>query len=333
MTFEQYIEDHSSSAMRSYLTGYTDAIHNNAYFFGGCPKRFQYRPYNEYMQHIDIYIAQKTKDDVTNREIFLQKSIEPFLTEVVLKYIDCDNPEAIQLQDQPKPIQIEIRDVSRDVMQKTNKYQTIDEREMEFQYNEYLKRLKNPTKAEKASKILHSTGGKKQKNISKPISEKLKEQAEKEAIERTQNEEKDDGVIDSMKDSIKDIANGVISKFSSKKEEKVEIQPEKTLDIGTRISRNIKSESEAQPAKSEPVNPTPKPQPSPEKTAPKAQDTPKDSTKSNKQNIDLSVPELEISKSVSGKPTAPLSAPKTEYKLDAMDINLDTLNNAKLPSI
>ena len=149
MTFEQYIEDHSSSQMRAYLTGYADAIHNNAYFFGGCPKRFQYRPYNEYMQHIDIYIAQKTKNDNTNREIFLQKSVEPFLTEVILKYIDCDNPEAIQLQDQPKPIQIEIRDVSRETIQKTKKYQTIDEREMEFQYNEYLRRLKNPTKSEK----------------------------------------------------------------------------------------------------------------------------------------------------------------------------------------
>src|SRR5574343_1142896 len=74
MTFEQYIEDHSSSQMRAYLTGYADAIHNNAYFFGGCPKRFQYRPYSEYMQHIDIYIAQRTKDDGTNRELFLQKS-------------------------------------------------------------------------------------------------------------------------------------------------------------------------------------------------------------------------------------------------------------------
>ena len=52
--------------------------------------------------------------------------------------------------------------------------------------------------------------------------------------------------------------------------------------------------------------------------------------------MDLSVPELEIPKSASGKSKTPKiepATPKAEYKLDAMDINLDTLNNAKLPSI
>ncbi len=331
MTFEQYIEDHSSSQMRAYLTGYADAIHNNAYFFGGCPKRFQYRPYNEYMQHIDIYIAQKTKDDGTNREIFLQKSVEPFLTEVILKYIDCDNPEAIQLQDQPKPIQIEIRDVSRETIQKTKKYQTIDEREMEFQYNEYLKRLQNPTKAEKESKTLHAADVKKKKNVSKPIAEKLKEQAEQKVVEEIPEEEQEEGIIDSMKDSVKDIANGVLSKFSSAKEVKPEKPSKKTPDSTPKKIEETKPEKE-----SETANETPEAKPVTEKTMQPNPQNNETKQKAEKPKIDLSVPELEITKSVSGKSkTSKIepATPKTEYKLDAMDINLDTLNNAKLPSI
>lgn len=321
MTFEQYIEDHSSSQMRAYLTGYADAIHNNAYFFGGCPKRFQYRPYNEYMQHIDIYIAQKTKDDNTNREIFLQKSVEPFLMEVILKYIDCDNPEAIQLQDQPKSVQIEVRDIARETMQKTNKYQTIDEREMEFQYNEYLKRLKNPTKSEKESKILHASDLKKKKNVSKPIAEKLKEQAEQKVVQEIPQEEQEEGIIDSVKDSMKDIANGVFSKFSSTKEEKPEKKPtqptEKPSDSTPKKAEAVKIEKEPEPIKT-------------------TQTTQESKPSIEKPKIDLSVPELEIPKNVSGKSKTPKiepATPKAEYKLDAMDINLDTLNNAKLPSI
>lgn len=346
MTFEQYIEDHASSAMRAYLTGYADAIHNNAYFFGGCPKRFQYRPYNEYMQHIDIYIAQKTKESNASSEIFLQKSVEPFLTEVILKYIDCTNPEAIQIQDQPKDIQVEVRDVASDIMQKTKKYQTVDEREMEFQYNEYLQRLKNPPKVAKKAK--HGVAKKKEvdPNISKPIAEKLREQSDKKMVEIKKDEAGTNG-DESVIDGVKDIAKGLLAKFtpSSDAETKPETKPS---DATIKIVKGGKQV--AKPATEKTQNTTATTNAATD-VQPKQVDgssSPSVEQKSveQKSGVDLSVPDLQITKgggngsgnggakqpANSGGKGEPQST-KQEYKLDAMDINLDTLDNAKLPSI
>lgn len=150
MTFEQYIVDHESDSMRLYLIGYADAIHNNAYLFGGCPRKFPYRPYAEYFQQIDIQIAKYTKGKQSQySDAFFQKPIEPFLTEVILKYIDCNNPEALPLNREPQNTQIAMRELARDILKKTEKYQSPEEREMKFQYQEFLKRVNNPKKYEK----------------------------------------------------------------------------------------------------------------------------------------------------------------------------------------
>ncbi len=333
MTFEQYIEDHASSSMRAYLTGYADAIHNNAYFFGSCPKRFQYRPYNEYMQHIDIYIAQKTKENNIKTEIFLQKSVEPFLTEVILKYIDCSNPEAIQIQDQPKDIQVEVRDVATDIMQKTKKYQTVDEREMEFQYNEYLNRLKNPPKVVKKAKNVEVKKKEVESNISKPIAEKLREQSDKKVVEVKSEDVKSDD-SESVIDGVKGIAKGLFAKFT----------PSGDNDKTENVVKSVKKREEVV---STPPHSTAKPSPNtqnehvkseaikPVETTENVQQMPQN----NKHAMDLAVPELKITKgSGNGGAKAdggksPELTPKQEYKLDALDINLDTLDNAKLPSI
>ncbi len=334
MTFEQYIEDHSSSQMRAYLTGYADAIHNNAYFFGSCPKRLQYRPYSEYMQHIDIYIAQKTKDDGTNREIFLQKNVEPFLTEVILKYIDCDNPESIPLQDESKLVQTEIRSVARDILQKTKKYQTIDEREMEFQYNEYLERLKTPTKEEKEAHILHAKQNAKKttssKDISKPIAERLRQQSEAKKIETSDeiaaeakakiNENSDEqedtgrGVIDALKDKLSELP-------FIHKEKKVEKQIERKVEKSTEKVTEVSTEKLSEKVVDKVIE---KQDTKVEKTIDNSAGYPK---------VDLSVPELKIPEKSTPQKIETVKIQTQEYKLDSMDINLDNLNNAKLPSI
>lgn len=341
MTFEQYIEDHASSAMRAYLTGYADAIHNNAYFFGGCPKRFQYRPYNEYMQHIDIYIAQKTKESNASSEIFLQKSVEPFLTEVILKYIDCTNPEAIQIQDQPKDIQVEVRDVASDVMQKTKKYQTVDEREMEFQYNEYLQRLKNPPKVAKKAK--HGVAKKKEvdPNISKPIAEKLREQSDKKMVEIKKDQAVTNG-DESVIDGVKDIAKGLLAKFIPSSD--VETKPsDATIKIakGNQAGKQVvKTATEKTQNATTTTNATTNAAAT--DVQPKQVDGSSSPNVEQKSGVDLSVPDLQITKgSGNGGAKQPANggikgehqSTKQEYKLDAMDINLDTLDNAKLPSI
>lgn len=150
ITFEQYIVDHESGEMRAYLTGYADAVHNNAFLLGGCPRRLTYRPYGEYFQHIDIYISKKTKDKSTNLDAFYQEPVEPLLTAVILKYINCNNPESRQLSNEPKRVQIEIRNLARNIIQQTQKYQTPEEREKEFAYRQHLDRLDNPKKYEKS---------------------------------------------------------------------------------------------------------------------------------------------------------------------------------------
>jgi hypothetical protein len=146
ITFEQYIVDHESSEMRSYLRGYADAIHNNAYVMGGCPRRLPYRPYGEYFQHIDIYITKKTKDESLDLDKFYQGSVEPLLTAVILKYIDCNNPESRHLQDESKVVQLELRNIGRKVLKETKKYQTPQEREKDFAYHKHIDRLNNPKK-------------------------------------------------------------------------------------------------------------------------------------------------------------------------------------------
>ena len=148
VTFEEYIVDHESDEMRAYLTGYADAVHNNAYFIGGCPRKLPYRPYWEYFQHIDIYISKKTKDKSTDLNAFYQEPVEPLLTAVILKYINCNNPEARYLKNEPKRIQIEMRNLARNIMNETQKFQTPEEREKEFAYTQHIDRLNNPKKYE-----------------------------------------------------------------------------------------------------------------------------------------------------------------------------------------
>ena len=148
VTFEEYITDYESEEIRAYLTGYADAIHNNTYMLGGCPRKLYYRPYGEYFQHLDIYIAKKTKSEAVNLDIFYAEPVEPFLTAVILKYTNCNNPESQKLEEEPKEVQKEIREIARQIIEKTKKVQTPHEREKDFAYEKHLDRLNNPKKYE-----------------------------------------------------------------------------------------------------------------------------------------------------------------------------------------
>ena len=61
VTFEEYIVDQDSAELKAYLTGYIDALYDNAYLIGGCPRKLPYRPYGEFFQHIEIYIAKQSQ--------------------------------------------------------------------------------------------------------------------------------------------------------------------------------------------------------------------------------------------------------------------------------
>lgn len=149
VTFEEYIIDQDSQELQSYLTGYIDALYDNAYLIGGCPRKLPYRPYGEFFQHIDIYIAKETQDENKNLEKFYKMPVEPFVTTVVLKYISCKNPESLNLRNENKSVQIEMREIARNIIEETQKYASPEEKEKDFQYNKFLDKLKNPKKYEK----------------------------------------------------------------------------------------------------------------------------------------------------------------------------------------
>ncbi len=149
VTFEEYIVDQDSTELRSYLTGYIDALYDNAYLIGGCPRKIPYRPYGEFFQHIEIYIAKESQVSKKDLEKFYKKPIEPFITAIALKYIDCDNPESLKLKNEKKEVQLAARDIARQIMEETKKYTSPIEREKEFQYEKFLDKLKNPKKYEK----------------------------------------------------------------------------------------------------------------------------------------------------------------------------------------
>lgn len=148
VTFEEYIVDHDGKSLRVYLTGYIDAIYDNAYLMGGCPRRLPYRPYGEFFQHIDVYIAQETRNQKKDLEKFYKMPVEPFLTAIVMKYIDCRNPESLKLENEKKDVQTGIREIARNIMEQTKRYASPIEREKDFQYEKYMDRLKNPKKYE-----------------------------------------------------------------------------------------------------------------------------------------------------------------------------------------
>lgn len=148
VTFEEYIVDHDGKSLHIYLTGYIDAIYDNAYLVGGCPRRLPYRPYGEFFQHIDIHITQETKNQKKDLEKFYKSPVEPFLIAIIMKYIDCKNPESLQLTNEKKEVQIAIREIARNIIEQTKKYASPFDREKDFQYEKYLDKLKNPKKYE-----------------------------------------------------------------------------------------------------------------------------------------------------------------------------------------
>lgn len=365
LTFEEYITDHDSTEMRSYLVGYSDSIHNNAYLLGGCPRKLQYRPYGEYFQHIDIYIAKKTKDDSTNLDSFYQEPVEPLLTAVILKYVDCKNPEAVYLENENKNLQIAIREIAREIMDKTKKYQTPEEREKDFQYSKYLNELKNPNKFEiKSSK-------EKQKKIekhyekNKPLSKSLKNMPK--AIEKPEDIQpkakpeisqtvKEEEINTSPTDSFPADATQnqqqnpnpipVVTDVPPKQEVKIKEKPQESqiIQLVKKDEKPVQKQSEANKAldelKSQPLLQTTaskkqeKPQAVKEEKKKDQNPTPVENPLKIKEDL-INIPAINIPDQIQKKQIqeSDVTDVKTKkYELDSLNINLDNINDVSLPS-
>ncbi len=340
VTFEQYITDHTSEQMRSYLTGYADAIHNNAYLLGGCPRKLQYRPYGEYFQHIDIYIAKKTKDQSVDIDAFYQESVEPLLTAVILRYINCNNPEAMLLSNEPKRVQIEIRNIAKDIMDKTKKYQSPKEMEMEFQYKEYLDRVNNPKKYEKKCPVC-----KVQKQsifrtipVTTPLVEPPTVQSQNIIplkVEQNPPEDKNTLPLPKSSNDIKQNDSTAAKIYDIPREEN---QQNKQENTNASLS-NAEKQSESQSINQQPLlYDVPPSKRSEEKTL--------EHNKMNEKKLQpqitkddlLSIPEVKIPENNSKqqkpyKPNSVVDVNNKKYELESIEINLDNLKDVTLPPI
>jgi hypothetical protein len=342
VTFEQYITDHASGEMRSYLTGYADAIHNNAYLLGGCPRKLQYRPYGEYFQHIDIYIAKKTKDQSVDIDAFYQESVEPLLTAVILKYIDCNNPEAMLLKNEPKRVQIEIRNIAKDIMDKTKKYQSPKEMEMEFQYKEYLDRVNNPKKYEKKCPVCKVQKQSIFRTIpvtTPPVEPPIVKSQNIIPMEVRQTPTEDKNTFPLPKSS-NDIKNDSTAAkiYDIPREENQQNQQESTNinNVPSTVPLNEEQQPEKDNKKEQPYQ-----EPPSKRSAEKILEHNKINEKKIQPQITkddlLSIPEVKIpennSKQKPYKPNSVVDVNDKKYELESLEMNLDNLKDVTLPPI